>query len=88
LENIIFVFYHNFTPSELNKSRKISCTNKIMTIKEFFTSRITSFGHAFRGWYHVLQTQHNAWIHSVAASAVLILGLWLGLPARDWAVLV
>jgi diacylglycerol kinase len=59
-----------------------------MTIKEFFLSRITAFGHAFRGWYHVLQTQHNVWIHSLVTLAVIALGLWLGLPARDWAVLV
>jgi len=59
-----------------------------MTLKEFVYSRITAFGHAFRGWAHVLKTQHNAWIHSVVASIVVILGLWLGLPARDWAVLV
>jgi len=59
-----------------------------MTIKEFFISRITAFGHAFRGWYHVLQTQHNAWIHSIVATIVIALGVWLGLPPRDWAVLV
>lgn len=59
-----------------------------MTIKEFFVSRLNAFGHAFRGWYHVLQTQHNAWIHSAVATVVIILGLWLGLPPRDWAVLV
>jgi diacylglycerol kinase (ATP) len=59
-----------------------------MTIKEFFVSRVAAFGHAFRGWGHVLKTQHNAWIHSVAATVVVVLGLWLGLPARDWAVLV
>ncbi len=59
-----------------------------MAIKEFFVSRVTSFGHAFRGWYHVLQTQHNAWIHSTVAVAVIVMGLWLGLPPRDWAVLV
>ena len=59
-----------------------------MTIKEFFASRIIAFGHAFRGWYHMLQTQHNAWIHSVVATVVIAMGLWLGLPPRDWAVLV
>lgn len=59
-----------------------------MTIKEFITSRIAAFGHAFRGWGYVLQTQHNAWIHSVVATVVIVLGLWLGLPSRDWAVLV
>jgi len=59
-----------------------------MTIKEFFVSRFTAFGHAFRGWGHVLKTQHNAWIHSVVATVVIALGVWLELPPRDWAVLV
>ena len=59
-----------------------------MTIKKFITSRITSFGHAFHGWWHVLKTQSNAWIHSLVALAVIVLGFWLELPARDWAVLV
>jgi diacylglycerol kinase (ATP) len=59
-----------------------------MTLKEFIYSRMTAFGHAFRGWWYVLLTQHNAWIHSIVAAAVIVLGLWLGLPPRDWAVLV
>ena len=59
-----------------------------MTIKSFILSRIAAFGHAFRGWWHVLNTQHNAWIHTAVAIIVLILGLWLKLTARDWAVLV
>jgi diacylglycerol kinase len=59
-----------------------------MTLKEFIYSRMTAFGHAFRGWWYVLRTQHNAWIHSIVALAVIALGLWLGLPPRDWAVLV
>ena len=59
-----------------------------MTIKNFIVSRIAAFGHAFRGWWYVLNTQHNAWIHSIVAIVVFVLGLWLNLPARDWAVLV
>ncbi len=59
-----------------------------MTLKEFFYSRVAAFGHAFRGWWYVLRTQHNAWVHSIIATAVFVLGLWLGLPPRDWAVLV
>jgi len=59
-----------------------------MSFKAFITSRIRAFGHAFRGWWHVLKTQHNAWIHSVVATLIIIVGLWLELPARDWAVLV
>ena len=59
-----------------------------MTLKEFLLSRIVAFGHAFRGWRHVLRTQHNAWIHSVIATVVILLGLWVNLQPRDWAVLV
>ena len=35
-----------------------------------------------------MRTQQNAWIHSFIALAVICVGLWLELPARDWAVLV
>lgn len=57
-------------------------------MKSFFSSRIAAFRYAFQGWSYVLRTQRNAWIHSLFAAAVLIVGLWLGLPARDWAVLI
>jgi diacylglycerol kinase len=56
-------------------------------MKTFFTSRIRSFGFAFRGWWHVLRTQQNAWIHAFISTAVIIVSLWLRLPPRDWAVL-
>lgn len=56
-------------------------------MKVFFLSRIRSLGHAFRGWWYVIRTQQNAWIHALVTSAVVVLSAWLGLPARDWAVL-
>ncbi|HSM71904.1 MAG TPA: diacylglycerol kinase family protein [Anaerolineales bacterium] len=59
-----------------------------MTLRDFFNSRIAAFGHAFRGWWYVLQTQQNAWIHAVAAFAVFILAFWLKLPTQDWAILI
>jgi diacylglycerol kinase (ATP) len=55
---------------------------------DFVRSRMAAIGHASRGWWHVLKTQHNAWVHSIAATIMFALGLWLGLPPRDWAVLV
>ena len=58
------------------------------SLKQFFLSRLRSFRHAFRGWWYVLRTQRNAWIHGLVATAVCIVGLWLGLPPRDWAVLI
>lgn len=54
----------------------------------FFRTRARSFRNAFSGWWYVLRTQRNAWIHALASILVVILGLWLGLPLRDWAVLV
>jgi len=56
-------------------------------MKSFFSSRTRSFGYAFRGWWHVLRTQRNAWIHAVISTAVIVVSLWLRLPPRDLAVL-
>lgn len=57
-------------------------------MKSFLLSRIQSVRHALRGWWYVMKTQRNAWIHGVAATLVFLLGLWLRLPPRDWAVLI
>jgi diacylglycerol kinase len=57
-------------------------------MKSFFSSRAESFRHAFRGWSHVLRTQKNAWVHSAIAAVVLVVGVWVDLPPRDWAVIV
>ena len=54
---------------------------------EFLRSRVLAFRYAFAGWWYVIRTQRNAWIHAVISILVLILGLWLRLPARDWAVI-
>ena len=56
-------------------------------IREFFTSRAHSFGHAFRGWWYVIRTQRNAWIHAVITMLVILVALWLHLSLRDWAML-
>jgi diacylglycerol kinase len=57
-------------------------------MKHFLSSRLASFRHAFRGWWYVLKTQRNAWIHALITAAVIPMGCWLSLPARDWAVLI
>jgi diacylglycerol kinase len=56
-------------------------------VGEFIRSRILSFRHAFRGWWYVIRTQQNAWIHAVVTLLVILLGFLLDLPIRDWAVL-
>ncbi len=55
---------------------------------EFIRQRALSFGYAFAGWWHVLSTQRNSWIHAVTSGLVLSLAILLSLPARDVAVLV
>ncbi len=57
-------------------------------MQDFLRSRIASFGHAFRGWWYVLRTQKNAWIHAFISTAVIIAALWLKISAHDWATLV
>ena len=59
-----------------------------MTLKSFLTSRIAAFGHAFRGWHYVMQTQQNTWIHGTISVIVFALCFWLGLAPRDWAVII
>lgn len=59
-----------------------------MTVKEFVASRIHSFRHAFRGWWYVLRTQRNAWIHSIIATTVFAICFWLKLSAQDWAIII
>ncbi len=56
-------------------------------VKGFFISRGHSFKHAFRGWWYVLRTQRNAWIHAAISTLVILAAFWLRLPLRDWAVL-
>jgi len=56
-------------------------------IARFIRSRLNSFKNAFVGWWHVIKTQQNAWIHAIATVTTIIIALWLELPLRDWAVL-
>ena len=56
--------------------------------RKVLSRRIRAFGYAFAGWWYVVRTQPNMWIHAIAAALVVFLAWWLHLPARDWAVLV
>jgi diacylglycerol kinase len=51
-------------------------------------SRARSFRYAFAGWWYVLRTQHNAWIHALVSTAVFLLGLWLQISRQEWAILI
>ncbi len=57
-------------------------------LRGFFRSRARSFRYAFAGWWYVIRTQRNAWIHATISLAVILVGLWLGISPLDWAVIV
>lgn len=50
--------------------------------------RLRSFACAIRGLRFLVASQKNALIHAVATAAVCILGLFLGLTATQWALIV
>lgn len=56
-------------------------------IWNFIVSRANAFRNAFRGLWYVIRTQHNAWLHAVITTLVVLLAFWLRLPLHDWAVL-
>ncbi len=55
---------------------------------EFFRSRIASFKYAFNGWWYVIRTQRNAWIHALASIVVIGVSIWLKLERLEWALII
>ena len=55
---------------------------------KFIHKRLISFKNAIGGWWYVIRTQQNAWIHAVATVVVVLTGLWLRLVVRDWVVII
>ncbi len=48
---------------------------------------IEAFRVAFAGLWYTLRTQRNMRVHLTIAGVVAVLGLWLNLPADQWAIL-
>jgi diacylglycerol kinase len=55
--------------------------------KGFFKSRIKAFGYALTGWWFVIRTQRNAWIHMVVSIAVILMSFLLHISASNWALI-
>ena len=51
---------------------------------DFFRSRIAAFKYAFAGWWYVIRTQRNAWIHATVSILVLSVSIWLQLNITEW----
>ncbi len=54
----------------------------------FLRSRTRAIGYALEGWWHVLRTQRNTWVHASLSITVIVLGLWLRLSPPNWAILI
>ncbi len=57
-------------------------------MKEFINSRVKAIRYALTGWRHVIRTQRNAWIHTLASILVISLGVWLHLSLNEFAILI
>jgi diacylglycerol kinase len=57
-------------------------------IKEFLTSRAKAFRYAFAGWWHVIRTQRNAWIHTIFSILAIGLGIWLRVTSSELALII
>lgn len=57
-------------------------------MSDFLRSRLRSMGYAFSGWWHVIRTQRNAWIHAIISILVIAVSFWLHLPPGDWALII
>ena len=65
-----------------------SLAAQLIIMVEFFRSRLLSFRYALHGWWYVIRSQRNAWIHAIFSCAVLIMALWLRLNAQEYAILI
>lgn len=63
-------------------------TNPPAPADPFFKSRMLSFRYAFAGWWFVIRTQRNAWIHATFSILVVAVSLWLGLNPGSWALII
>jgi diacylglycerol kinase len=53
----------------------------------FFRSRVKAFGYAITGWWYVIRTQRNAWIHMVVSIAVILMSFILHISSSSWALI-
>ena len=60
----------------------------LLFMKNFFTSRIASLGHAIKGIISFIKTERNSWIHSMATIAVITAGFVRNIDKYGWCCLV
>ena len=61
--------------------------NTSARLKGFFISRLRAFRCAIHGWWFVIRTQRNAWIHMIVSMAVIIMSILLRISPYGWALI-
>lgn len=49
--------------------------------------RARSFRYAFKGFIHFFASQHNGWIHAIAAVVVIAAGFYFHLSTVEWCII-
>ena len=57
-------------------------------IIKFFRSRIKSIGYALSGWWYVIRTQQNAWVHALASVLAVLFSAWLQITRIEWVLII
>ncbi len=57
-------------------------------LKTFIKKRIKSFGYAFQGIGNFIRKEPNAWIHCTAVVVVTSLGIYFGISATEWCIVI
>ena len=57
-------------------------------VKTFIKKRIKSFGYAFQGIGNFIRKEPNACIHCTAVVVVTSLGLYYGISATEWCIVI
>ncbi len=53
----------------------------------FLLSRFRSFKPAIEGWWFVLRSQQNTWVHTVISILAIGLSFWLKISTIEWAII-
>jgi diacylglycerol kinase len=53
----------------------------------FFLARMRSFKPAFEGWWLVLRSQQNTWVHTIISILAIGASLWLQISRVEWAII-
>lgn len=56
-------------------------------LASFIRARLRSFGFASEGVAEFVRTEFNGWVHIIISVIVVLAGLYFGLEAKEWAIL-